>query len=198
MASEAEKRIRDKAEALMRSTWPSGRIVHEFDLGGARLDLACILPDRLILGEVKSERDTLDRLHGQMRHACAIGGPVLLFCAERWVGHRVDIPWSVLQLVETGDGFVRFVGANHRRPLEAHMHHQMHDRWCPRSLLKLLLKPELLALARPHGGRSRYDVASLQNIAMDGLTGRELRHGVMAALRARRFGWTCDKPIEVL
>jgi hypothetical protein len=49
MASAAEARIRTKAEALMRREWPDARIIHEFDLGGVRLDLAAVTPERLIM-----------------------------------------------------------------------------------------------------------------------------------------------------
>ena len=195
MASAAEKRIRDKGEALLRQLWPDGRIVHEFDLCGVRLDLACITPDRLILGEVKSENDTLSRLSRQMEFGAAIGGPVFLFCADRWVGKTGEVPWRVVEMVECDDGFDCFVGKDHRYPLSPHRVAASHDAWDSRRLLGLLLKPELIALARALGAKTRHDVPTLTNLAHEGLTGREIRLGVMDALRARRFGWTCDAPL---
>ena len=198
MASAAEGRIRDKAERLFRSLWPEARIVHEFALGGSRLDLAAITEDRLILGEIKSENDTLTRLPHQMKSGAWIGGPVFLFCAERWVGKVEDMPYRVIEMVEEGEGFTRFLGANHRYELTEHHIAARHDAFNSRALLGLLLKPELMALAKPHGGKSKHDVSNLQRVAHEAMTGREIRRGVMAALRARHFGWTCDAPVGAM
>lgn len=195
MASEAEARIRDKAERLLRHHWPDARIIHEFELGGVRLDLAAVTPERLILGEVKSENDTLTRLSRQMEWGARVGGPVFLFCAERWCEKIPDMPYRVIQLVEEGDGFTRFLGRQ-RFTLGEHSFAPEHDAYDSRALMGLMLKPELYALAKPHGAKSRHDVLMLQHIAYEALTGREIRRGVMAALRARRFGWVCDDPIR--
>jgi hypothetical protein len=190
MASQAEARIREKAERLLRDSFPGARIVHEFDLGGVRLDLAAITEDRLAVLEIKSELDTLSRLERQVKFGLRIGGPVLVCYAPKWEEpiRALDFAdrWRVEWLMETDDGFS---GLGHRRITADH------DRYDNRALFWLLLKPELLALARPHGGKVRHTVPELQSIVHENLTGREIRRGVMAALRARRFGWTCDEPI---
>ena len=189
MASLAEARIRGKAERLLRDLFPDARIIHEFELGGVRLDLAAVTPDRLILAEIKSERDTLDRLERQAKFAAAFGGPVLICYAPRW---REEIRkrdlYRFQRLEETEDGFTGLLPAW----LEAR-----NDRYDSRLLIGLLLKPELLALAAPFGGKARHTVPELHRLAHEHLTGREIRRGVMAALRARRFGWTCDEPIAM-
>ena len=195
MASAAEERIRVKAEGLFRSLWPEARIVHEFDLGGVRLDLAAITDDRLILGEIKSENDTLTRLPRQMEGASHIGGLAFLFCAERWVPH-VQGSRRAINMVEDGDGFTCFIGTSYRYPLNEHLIAPEHEAYNSRALLGLLLKPELLALARSFGGKAKHDVPTLARLAHDGLTGLEVRRSVMAALRARNFGWTCDAPAK--
>jgi hypothetical protein len=191
MASQAEARIRDKAEGLLREIFPDARIVHEFELGGVRLDLAAITNERLILLEIKSELDTLARLERQVRWAINIGGPVLVCFAARWAEPIRDLwigrgLYGVEWLEETDDGFKGLVPSRLLRG---------HDRYNSRALFGLLLKPELLALALPFGGKSRHTVPELQQFAHDNLTGREVRQGVMRALRARRFGWTCDAPV---
>lgn len=84
-------------------------------------------------------------------------------------------------------------------------------------LLPLLEKARDLLLERRHGNSARspghnarlaieaaialFDKPSSQplmgdreEIAHERLTGQEIRRGVMAALRARHFGWTCDAP----
>lgn len=193
MASPAEARIRIKAEAFMRERWPDARIVHEFDVCGARIDIAAITPDRLILGEVKSERDVLDRLPKQARRALRIGGPLIVFCAPRWIG-KVDLPWRAVELFEFEDTFAHYLGGQ-PYPLPERRWGAGSDTWSSRGLLDLLLKPELLALARPFGGKTRHGVPDLANMAHEGMTGGDIRRAVMQALRARRFGWAADDPI---
>jgi hypothetical protein len=204
MASAAEARIRDKAERMLRDLFPDARIVHEFDLCGVRLDLAAITPERLVLLEIKSENDTLARLDNQARFSLRIGGPFIVCVAPRWQDDLTgrganDYSWyRAERLVETADGFAdihnregRYQDYWRTRLTEAHR-----DSYDSRALMSLLLKPELYALAKPHGARSKHDVAALQNITHEHLTGRQIRRGVLAALRARRFGWTCDAPVS--
>jgi hypothetical protein len=190
MASAAEGRIRTKAEALLREHFPSARIIHEFDLGGVRLDLAAVTENRLALVEIKSELDTLSRLDRQLKFATAYGGPVLVCHAPRWVEpirtiQRSGGLYGVEWLTETDEGFSGLY------PMRLN---ENHDRYNSRLLLSLLLKSELLALARPFGGKTKHTVPDLHSLAHENLTGRTIRRGVMAALRARRFGWVCDEP----
>ncbi len=190
MASAAEARIRVKAEALLRDAFPGARIVHEFDLGGVRLDLAAITEDRLALLEIKSELDTLKRLDKQVRWAIRIGGPALVCYAPKWAPAIREVRsgdlWRAEWLEETEDGFS---GLHHGR-LAPH-----HDRYDNRLLFHLLLKQELLDLAKPFGAKSRQTVREITRVAHENMTGQQIRRGVMAALRARNFGWTCDRPI---
>ena len=83
--SEAEERIRAKAEALLRAERPSARVIHELNTssGGPRLDLAAVDIDRLTLAEIKSERDVLSRLPDQIRAAGKVSGDVRVFAAEK-------------------------------------------------------------------------------------------------------------------
>ena len=191
MASEAEARIRAKAERLLREHFPDARIVHEFDLGDVRLDLAAITPERLILLEIKSELDTLSRLEKQVRVGLSLGGPVLVCFAPRWreaigkVRAAGDL-WGAEWLEEADDGFTGLY------PLRIA---DRHDLWNNRALMSLLLKPELLALARPFGGKAKHTVPELARLVHENLNGREIRQGAMTALRARNFGWVCDAPI---
>lgn len=189
MASEAEARIRAKAERLLRELFPDARIVHEFDLGGVRLDLAAITPERLALVEIKSENDTLSRLPRQVDFAHRIGGPVFVCFAPRWREQirTAGLRFPVQRLEENDDGFSGLMPYWLQHP----------DRYDNRALMQLLLKPELFALAKPHGARSKHDVPTLQHLVHENLTGREIRRGALAALRARRFGWTCDAPTEI-
>lgn len=190
MASASEARMREKAERLLREHFTSARIIHEFDLGGVRLDLAAVTEDRLILLEIKSELDTLSRLERQVRAGLRIGGPLLVCYAPKWREHIRKLSfegrWRVEWLEETDSGFSGL------SPMRVEEHRDQYDN---RALFWLLLKPELLDLARPHGGKAKHTVPELQRIVHESLTGKEIRRGVMAALRARRFGWVCDDPV---
>lgn len=192
MASAAEARIRVKAEAMLRQHFPTARIIHEFDLGPVRLDMAAVTEDRLVLVEIKSERDRLTRLERQVRAALSIGGPVLICFAPKWreavkTMQRAGALYRAEWLEESSDGFSGV------RPAMLADHH---DRYDSRALMGLLLKFELLALAKPFGARTRNTVPEIHRLVHENLTGREIRRGAMAALRARRFGWVCDEPFQ--
>lgn len=194
MASDAELRIRLKAENFLREHWPDARILHELDIGGVRLDLAAVTEDRLILCEIKSEKDTLSRLQNQVEGAAYIGGPVLVFVAEKWMGSIGTLPYRSTVLVEKTDLFEGCIGT-YTYPITTQHFSPENDGFNNRALLGLLLKPELLALTKDIGGKASHNVHRLQNIAHEELTGRAIRRGVMAALRARKRGWGGDDPI---
>lgn len=65
----AEQEIRIAAAELAQQYWPSARIVHELNVetGSSRADMAVIGSEELILIELKSERDKLERLDAQLR-----------------------------------------------------------------------------------------------------------------------------------
>ena len=70
-ASDAEEALRVAVEAWMRRRWPASRIVHELvlDAGTTRIDLASVGDEELRLVELKSAKDVLKRLPGQIRAA---------------------------------------------------------------------------------------------------------------------------------
>ena len=122
----------------------------------------------------------------------AIGGPVLVCYAPKWrepirlIQHQAGL-YRAEWLEEAEAGFTGV------RPAMLADHHDQYD---SRALLRLLLKFEILALAKPFGARTRSTVPELHHLAHENLTGREIRRGVMAALRSRRFGWVCDEPVH--
>ncbi len=66
MASAAEQMIRGATVEAIGRLLPDARIIHELACPPRRADLAAVTTDRVILFELKSERDTLDRLDDQM------------------------------------------------------------------------------------------------------------------------------------
>jgi len=176
--SEAEERIRAKAEAALREVWPDGRIIHELMLaqGGCRIDLAAVTPDRIIAVEIKSERDVLDRLKRQAEQARKIAD---LFCVvlteKHWRTAWEDRHVCILEAVKEDEVLEHF-RRGHRRVLEA---------TCNAPARLAMLWAEELRLVAGTGARA----ARLFSIrhASDYLTGADVRRRVCAALRARQF-----------
>lgn len=90
--SAAEKRIREKAVTALRDVWPDARIVHELMLrpGGCCIDLAAITESRLIVLEIKSERDVLTRLKRQALQAIDVADDLTVVLAEKHWGSALD------------------------------------------------------------------------------------------------------------
>ena len=207
MASDAEKRLRDKADAELRRKFPDARIIHEFDVGGRRLDIAAISPDRMVLVEIKSERDVFDRLPRQLAAAMPVAAEVWLCippshskAVERRrhsqlfdEAHKIPIrggytyaknPDYIPELfdielqIETEIGFENPNGAA-RTKFGIHPMDRLLD---PRALLRLLLQDELLGLMKCP---MRWTCEMIVRKALEELTGRQIRQGAYAAIRER-------------
>ena len=210
--SEAEERIRAKVEAALRSEFPDARIVHEVNTswGGVRMDLAAVRPNALTLVEIKSERDVLKRLSDQIAAALKITGDVRIYAAEkhapalelmgrsslgtiwnedRTIGRNDPNPaycpdlHKCQVLIETEEGFTSALDASWwlRRAME-----HAPD---PRALLEMLWAEELRDLLIRHslGAPPKATRTVTKMMAQENLTGRQVREGVCAALRARPF-----------
>lgn len=83
--SSEEFAMRGAIAAWGRPIWPRTRIVHELVVAGERrIDMAFIGPDSIIGVEIKSSRDTLERLSEQMRVFKAHLPLVILAVAPKW------------------------------------------------------------------------------------------------------------------
>lgn len=77
--SSAEVEIRDAVVSRFRQLWPDARIIHEMNVehGSSRADVVAVQPDRLWICEIKSERDTLTRLAGQIADFAEADPPIV-------------------------------------------------------------------------------------------------------------------------
>ena len=177
MASAAEERIRTKAEAALRAAFPDARIVHELVVrqGSCRIDLAAITEARLVLLEVKSERDVLDRLERQFEQAREVADAVLVVTTEKHINKARKLV-GYLEACTEDQVAAELNGWISRRVHEATTNSP--------ARLAMLWADELRAVAQSGGRASR--TASIIS-ASDNLTGAEVRHRVCAALRAREF-----------
>lgn len=181
--SVAEERIRAKAEAALRDVWPDARIVHELMLrqGGCRIDLAAITETRLIVVEIKSERDVLTRLKEQARQAAEVSDGFSVALAEKhWRKAWEENHISIMDAAQE-DGIVTHLERDVRRVLEAATNSP--------ARLKMLWASELKRIAGLNAPRMPCIVK-----ASDQYSGSEIRRRVCAALRARTFP-RADPPV---
>ena len=186
MASPAEERIRLKAEAALRETWPSARIIHELVLeqGGCRIDIAAVTPDRIIAVEIKSERDVLTRLKSQAAAARLVSdGFIVALAEDHWRKAWEENHISILEAAKE-DEIAVSLRQGQRRVLEACCN-------AP-ARLQMLWASELRAVAA--SGPKAARMYSIRK-ASDNLTGAEVRRRVCAALRARAFP-RADEPVS--
>jgi hypothetical protein len=184
MSSASEERIRLKAEHALRAAYPEARIIHELvvEQGSCRLDLAAVTPTRLILVEVKSEKDVLDRLEKQVRKAKAVADGVLVVTTHKHIDKARKVAGYRTTCLE--DDVSRFLEGYHRRDvLEAATN-------AP-ARLGMLWAQELRIVAGM--GRKSTRTHCIR-FAADNLTGAECRMRVCAALRAREFP-RADPPV---
>lgn len=198
--SEAEERIRDQTVALMRRRWPEARIVHELVLvqGGVRIDLAAVTPDFLALAEIKSEKDVLKRMARQLRTAVRCADEVWLVLAERHEAavREVRLGWQDESLEEVRRALSRCrVLVERSEPAGLHF-----DSWSSapshnsaldtRARFDLLWAPEMHSVLREFWNvpaMKPMTRPAMTRVAIENMTGREIRRAVCARLRARSF-----------
>lgn len=196
--SEAEERLRAKGEAFLRQRYPHARIIHELKLNGGetRIDLAAVMPNRIVLAEVKSERDVLDRLGRQLADALQVTGSVYAFIAGKHgdklaaacnYGDAYDRQLTV-SLYRVGvflDDGDRLTPRGHDDVDRMGLAHLPNTR----ALLDLLWAAELKALLTHHSlsFTPRATMQFTMRVALDNLTGRQIRDGVCRALMGRPF-----------
>ena len=205
--SVAEERIRKLAVASMRRRWPEARIVHELQLeqGGIRIDLAAVSPDFLALAEIKSERDVLKRLPAQVRRSIAVADEVWIVVAEKHAQAVADMRSSYATGEDEAARSKRWEVAEAlrgARVLVERPHGALEmDTWSmrerpntpdPRRRFDLLWRDEMAsALGRHFGGAAipsaKLTRSAMTALAIEHMTGRELRRAVCAQLRDRSF-----------
>ena len=189
MASQAERDMRDLVVCRLRKLRPEARIIHEVNCWGSgspRVDVMAVSPDELVGVEIKSERDTLDRLALQVK-------------AFR---DRMHLVLCVHEVHRRNPEYPRFQGDEEWcYPVEDLKRWTLHRfRRTPASspaLLGMLWHEELASIAARHAcsvPRHATRKAMITVLALD-LTGREVRHEVCRCLRLRLFA-EADPPMD--
>ena len=215
--SVAEERIRAKVEAAFRRRWPDARIIHELvlDQGGVRIDLAAVTPDRLYVAEIKSERDVLKRLASQVEVATQVAQEVWVVVGEKHV-ERVKALRGYHKSVPRVPPFVRRDGTVLDTKLVINDERIVPLGWChlkgegdegtlrwiddqprverrpsPSAMLDMLHAGELAWLTKA-GTRATRE--AMIRLAIENLSGGEIRRGVCAMLLTRAFP-RADAPV---
>lgn len=204
MASAAEREIRDTLVAWLHRELPEARIIHELKCGGRRADLAAVEREQIWLFEIKSERDTLDRLGEQVKAFLSAAHYTIVVAHERW-----------FDCTPYGNGMPRLAWP--------HDTGGRHETWCypdpdaakspyglyrwrlptrtlrqPRAwnLLELLWRTELQCECERHGipVRSRDALPRLMERMAWRMTGEQIARAVCRQLRARSFP-EADPPV---
>jgi len=221
--SVAEERIRAKVEASLRRSFPDARIIHELMLeqGGCRIDIAAVTPDRIVLGEIKSERDVLKRLADQMRAAFAVTDDVRLYVADKHVAavsaledYYIEVPRDppernhysgellTTKLVNNPNRIallsrtqlIREDGPEgDLRPFDRHRVSSSDAIPHPKAVFDLLWAAEQEVVVRSIGG-GKAARGAMARFAVENMTGAQIRRAACAALRARAFP-RADPPI---
>lgn len=187
MSSVAEKYLRDLAVGRLRALMPEARIVHEMnvEVGMCRVDLAAIAPDRLVLVEIKSRKDKLDRLRKQAAtFAPACHRLIVCYASERW---------DVSTIYKESD-YAAQIWPDDRREWWS-----IRDTFKPpntSAMLNLLWRNELHdeAVRASLQPKARAPRQALMSALWEHLTGREVVAAVCRQLRGRHFACG-DAPI---
>jgi hypothetical protein len=196
--SPEELAMRDAVEAWGRQRWPDARVVHELVTGECRIDMAFVRPDHLIGVEIKSSKDTLDRLEAQLATFTRSLPEVWLAMAPRWR----DAGWSFFR--HPGRYMPVVVDLDAVEPIP---HVQMTwgttarpDRGITADMLHLLWLNEMLSIAVRrglHNGKGRSTRDGLRWLLARALTGDEIVSEVCRELRSRDAFWRADPPVRM-
>jgi len=219
--SAEEWRMREIVKTALRQRWPAARIVEEFPLrySTRRIDLAAFCDHEIVAVEIKSSRDTLDRLEEQLRAFLPIAR-VIVALAPIWnerlpvkkVQHRdagqtydcfvsqFTPAQEIIRRCGSGliatwsvDGETGLIGGDFP-------HVGFFQKPHSRQLLDLLHVDELIEIAGrrriAHARRPRH--GDLADACFDLMAGREVIGDVLRALRARAaFAAGSDAPIAI-
>lgn len=212
--SSAEVEIREAMIKRFRELWPDARIIQEMNVegGAARADVVAVQPERIWIGEIKSERDTLSRLPDQIKHFGPCCHGLIIAAHEKWTKHRgytephskhggrSGIP-SLLDEAAAGLGRLYDVwtypepqmkhGRDWRGPFSAQVpwyHRMLHLLWSD-ELRAVAAEARVSCTPRTPGYKLAVDLSRLMN-------GTEIERAVCRQLRARTFV-EADPPIEI-
>jgi hypothetical protein len=202
--------MRDLIVPVLRKRWADARVIHELPLrySSNRIDLAAVTPSEIISVEIKSSRDTSDRLEAQIRAFLPVSARVIVALApadnldlpgkmqstkggSRWVKHWTEAQ-AILERIGSGQHIERWTVCHETGRIEQpYWDRRYQVPWTAR-MLDMLWNSELETITGGRTGTHEY----LVRVADMTLTGAAARRAVCRALRARAaFDVASDPPI---
>jgi hypothetical protein len=180
-------RMRDLLEEWGRKRWPDARVIHELKIEPCRCDIAFVLPNDLILVEIKSSKDSLDRLPKQMEVFRQHATRVYLAIAKKWEDHK-DIKWGYnAMVVDAESGCVeKSIFQLEKKIWRSYT-----------TMLDLLWAEEARQIAIRHrlDVTKRSPLSYTTSLLAGMLTGNQIVAEVCRELRSRPTNHKADKPI---
>lgn len=192
MRSRTEREIRDAVVHRLRAYIPTARIVHELNCSGGgscRMDVAAITPDDIVGVEIKSERDTLERLKAQVAEYDRTFRVFILAV------HESHVPELLELMIESKVSCQVWIYPDvFSWDFDFRYSHNI-----PRSnldMLRLLWRDELYAECALNGVvvPKRANITRMLRDMSMGMTGRQILRAVCRQLRQRKFA-EADPPI---
>lgn len=208
-ASPAEAEVREATVAHLRQELPpSTRLIHELPVRGARADIAAVLRDRLIVFELKSERDTLKRLPEQIRHFSHVTPDIIVvahrkhFDTKPYQNGDPRMAWPDIRgrfdvwVYPFGDDLPRIAQGSYAWRFRRNVFGPLEPRQSAWDMLDLLWAAELQMICADFGlnpGR-RATRPQMMDLIVWHRPARDIWPAVCRALRARPFA-EADPPI---
>ncbi len=177
--------------------WPGYRCIHEVPLSERRIDMAFVGTKDLVGIEIKSSRDKLDRLEGQIEEYSRWLPEVWIAVAAKWENHG-SLQCGRCNLIIVDDSALASGVVEYRQGLRPYRDELV----CSR-MLGLLWREEAARIAQRTGvipGTSLTKDPRHRILPMLArlLTGNEIMREVCAELRQRpAFGRQSDEPMEL-
>ncbi len=192
-----EARMRVAIAAWGQRRWPGYRCIHEVPLSERRIDMAFVGTKDLVGIEIKSSRDKLDRLEGQIEEYSRWLPEVWIAVAAKWENHG-SLQCGRCNLIIVDDSALASGVVEYRQGLRPYRDELV----CSR-MLGLLWREEAARIAQRTGvipGTSLTKDPRHRILPMLArlLTGNEIMREVCAELRQRpAFGRQSDEPMEL-
>lgn len=206
--SSAEADVREAAVARLRVLRPGARIIHEISNGWSnRIDVLAVSPEEIVAVEVKSEKDTLDLLPGQLGGMVRVAHVSIAAVHEALAVKRETNPHYYA--VEQDGKFYSFDVPAVKRPAECWIFPERSGsgRWSnpmfqggkvlPPTALDMIWKYELLDICGQHriSATSRTTCDVMRRDILWHLSGAEWTKAVCRVLR-KRVCVEADPPID--
>jgi hypothetical protein len=189
-----ERAMREAIAAWARARWPDVRIIHELVCDECRIDMAFVRANDLIGVEIKSSRDSLDRLDRQIGTFARRIPEVWIAVAPRWEkklrARRSGEGYRRAGTLIVADGRVREARAAERDELVIM---QMLDWLWQSEAARIAQRTEVIPGVTP----TRAPLRKIRPMLARLLTGNEIIREVCTELRARpAFGMQSDRPVR--